>query len=94
MGRSPKDRSPPTVADLPPDPKAVHNERTKYTATWLNTAGASAITVGVIAPLAALTFSYPEPPVPLEGLAVGVGAFFLAGTVLHLLSRLVLGRLK
>jgi hypothetical protein len=39
----------------------VHNERTKLTANWLDRAGTAAITVGVIAPLAALIFGYGSP---------------------------------
>jgi hypothetical protein len=67
----------PSVADLPPDRKSIHNERAKCMATWLNSAGASAVTVGVIAPLAALAFGYPNSPVPLDGLLLGMGLFLL-----------------
>lgn len=68
----------------------IHNERTKLTATWLNSIAAAAVAVGAIAPsitAAAGTIS------PL--LAAGLAMFWLfVGAGLHFSARAILGRLK
>lgn len=67
----------------------IHNERTKLTANWLDRAGTAAITVGVIAPLAAAVFGYATQSSernlaigvvsPLMLLATGLGVYVLTG---------------
>jgi hypothetical protein len=72
----------------------VHNKRTKLTANWLDRAGTAAITIGVIAPLAALIFGYGSPTASQEKLVVGVILWFLTGVPLHVVARLLLKRLQ
>lgn len=36
--------------------ETIHNEKTKYTATWLNAASVACLTSGVLAPVAGLIF--------------------------------------
>jgi hypothetical protein len=54
----------------------VHNERTKLTANWLDRASTAAITLGVVAPLAAAVFGYPSPPVSAVNLFIGIAVVF------------------
>ncbi|BCM86274.1 hypothetical protein [Methylobacterium indicum] len=74
----------------------IDKERTKLTATYLNTAAGGLFTAGVIAPVVAATFG-------VSGAAGGPSALTLAGGVaiflgcsvgLHLLARTVLKGLK
>jgi hypothetical protein len=72
----------------------VQNERTKLTATWLNTLPTALVAAGAFAPLAALLYGIAE----LKGerasaLALAAGCLAL-GTGLHLLGRALLGRLR
>lgn len=68
----------------------VHNEKTKLTATWLNSVAAAAVAVGGIAPsVAAVTGTIGA----LAALALF--AFWVsAGVGLHLWARSILSRLK
>ncbi|TXM66295.1 hypothetical protein FV226_23765 [Methylobacterium sp. WL12] len=68
----------------------IHNERTKLSATWLNSIAAAAVAVGGIAPsIAAVTGTLS----PL--LAAGLVLFwFLVGAGLHFTARAILGRLR
>jgi hypothetical protein len=69
----------------------IHNERTKLTATWINTLAAAFIAAGAVAPVAAILYglsAFPVAPERLVGLAVGcvaigVGVHFLARTNLE-----------
>lgn len=71
----------------------VHNERTKYLATLINTVAAAAIAAGVIAPLVA--YSYGVPGAMTQGLTILVSLVWLTtGAILHLAVRLILGRLR
>jgi hypothetical protein len=72
----------------------IHNERTKLTANWLDRAGTAAITLGVIAPLAAAVFGYGTPTLSERKLAIGIAFWFLAGVALHVVARLLLRRLR
>jgi uncharacterized membrane protein YdjX (TVP38/TMEM64 family) len=72
----------------------IHNERTKLTANWLDRAGTAAVTIGVIAPIAAAVFGYGNPPFSTGRLAIGVAFWFLTGVALHLIARLLLKRLQ
>ena len=73
----------------------VHNERTKYLATWLNTIASAAVVLGVIAPLAAAFYgaSGANAPSPLT-LGIGALIWFVSGLTLHRAVRLILGRLR
>ena len=62
----------------------IHNEQTKLTATWLDTAGTASIAVGVIAPLAAAVFGYPVAPGSPKNLFIGLAFWLSAGIVLPL----------
>ena len=68
----------------------IHNERTKLSATWLNSIAAAAVAVGGIAPsIAAVTGTLS--PILAAGLVV---FWFLVGAGLHLTARAILGRLR
>ena len=54
----------------------IHNERTKLTASWLDRASTAALTLGVVAPLAAAVFGYPDTPVSAGNLLIGIGFWF------------------
>jgi hypothetical protein len=78
---------------MEPDEKTVHNERIKYTATFLNTIAVGCVALGALTPIAAM----------MEGVARGtdprltlvrVGGWIIAGGVLHLCVRWLLGRLR
>jgi multisubunit Na+/H+ antiporter MnhG subunit len=66
----------------------VHNERTKLTANWLDRASTTSVTLGVIAPLAAVIFGYPSSPVSAGNLLIGIVFWFLTAMGLHFLARL------
>lgn len=72
----------------------VHNERTKLTASWLNTLATALIAAGGFAPLAAMIYGISELHIgapyiaPMTLSCVGGGAF------LHLVARGYLGRLQ
>ncbi|RVU21135.1 hypothetical protein [Methylobacterium oryzihabitans] len=74
----------------------VHNERTKLTATYLNTAADGMVTAGVIAPLAAAAFgvSGASGHLPTLTLALGVLIFLFGSIALHAPARYVLKGLK
>ena len=71
----------------------VHNERTKYLATLVNTVAATSIGGGVIAPLVAVTYGVPGPIGGYGTLLVSV-AWFGTGIALHFGVRRILGRLR
>ena len=76
--------------------KAVHNERIKLTAGYLNTAAGGMFTAGVIAPLVAAVFGVAGPsggPGALT-LLFGVAIFIGCSVGLHLLARTVLKGLR
>jgi hypothetical protein len=74
----------------------VHNERTKLTANYLNTAATGFLGAGVVAPLAAAVFGLTGPgsPVSTLTLAFGILIFFAVSIGLHIAARYVLKRLK
>ena len=72
----------------------VHNERTKLTATWINTLAAAFIAAGAVAPIAAILYglsAFPVAPERLVGLAIACVAI---GVGIHMLARAELGRLR
>ena len=74
----------------------THNERTKLTATYLNTAAGSLFTAGVVAPIAAAVFGVTGPAGHVPTLTLGLGAliFLCASIALHAAARYVLKGLK
>lgn len=72
----------------------VRNEQTKLTASWLNALAAALVAAGVFAPVAALIYGFT--PIALDNRYLLVVAFgcFVLGSVLHLLGRAFLGRLR
>lgn len=71
----------------------IHNERTKYLATLVNTVAAGTIVAGVVAPVFAFTFGMPGPI--SGGFAIAVSlVWLLAGVTLHFMVRVILGRLR
>ncbi len=85
----------------PPSPdrvsnKAADNERTKLLASALNTLGTATITVGVLAPATGILygFSSPTPGRTLSELIAAALVRLVAGSTLHILGQLALGRIK
>jgi len=76
--------------------KAVRNERVKLFAGALDRLSTQMVTVGTIAPIAAVLygFSAPVAGLPFPTLAVGALAWLGAGCVLHALAQLTLGRIR
>ena len=74
----------------------IENERTKLTATYLNTAATGCLGAGVVAPLAAAVFGLAGPGLPISTLTLGLGIliFLVASILLHLAARYVLKGLK
>ncbi|QFU15686.1 hypothetical protein GDR74_05345 [Microvirga thermotolerans] len=72
----------------------IHNEQTKLTATWFNTIGTAAMTVGVLAPVATALYGFAATPLQTETLVIGALAWLLAGLSLHLTARFVLRGLR
>lgn len=70
----------------------MHNERTKLLANFLNSGATAAVTVGILAPLAAAMFRLPTAPDWL--LAAGVFLWLGFAVLLHVLAHRVLGELR
>lgn len=71
----------------------VHNERTKLTAAWLNGLGTALVAAGFFAPAAALLYGLSPPATGLNYMfGLGFGCLGL-GIGLHVVGRVVLGRL-
>jgi len=71
----------------------IHNERTKYLATLLNTVAAATIVAGVIAPVIAFTYGVPGPIADWLTVAISL-VWLLTGAALHYAVRVILGRLR
>jgi len=69
----------------------VHNERTKYTATWLNTASIGCLVVGVITPLGDLLRD--DSVIPIRTLVVTL-IWLALSFARHWGVRALLGRLR
>ena len=72
----------------------VHNERTKLTATWINTLAAAFIAAGAVAPIAAVLYGLSALPVELGRLISLALACVTIGCGIHFLARAQLGRLR
>lgn len=82
--------------DHAPDPrpsKLVHNERTKLTATMLNGAATTTVAAGVITPLIAWSYGVTGRPDAVFTVLLSA-AWLVVGSVLHLVARSMLGRLR
>jgi hypothetical protein len=70
------------------------DERTKLTASWLNTLASGVMITGVVAPIVAAYFNVPGPAqVGLLSLIVSSMAWFLGGLGLHWVARAILRKL-
>ena len=75
--------------------KTVHNERTKLTATLLNGVAIASVVAGVITPLAALSFGFGSTSSRNTIAALLISfAWLNVGLSLHIVARIVLGRLR
>jgi len=73
----------------------IRNERTKITATWINTLAAATVATGVIAPIAAVVFGLPmSGTISRPAFAIATLVWLLLGIALHLWARRILGRLQ
>ena len=72
----------------------VHNERLKLSANVLNGASIACLTVGAIAPLAALVYASGTVTLSLGFYGVAGFSWLLAAAALHLLARETLGGLQ
>ena len=68
----------------------VFNEILKLRASWLNTLAAATISIGVIAPVAAVLYGSSQLAASIHELALLVGAFMSVGRFLHAVAQLVL----
>jgi hypothetical protein len=72
-----------------------HNERTKLSANALDRASTAALTIGVLAPMAAALYNLTAgPAVETWFLIVGVLIWLFAAGALHFIARVVLGGLR
>ena len=72
----------------------VENERTKLTASWLNSLAVAVIAAGVFAPAAALVYGLSQLSMSVGSVSGIVMVCFAIGLILHWLARLLLGRLR
>ncbi len=72
----------------------VHNERTKLTASWLNTLAAALIAAGAFAPAAASLYGLSALPIGALYLSVVALACTAAGVSLHVVALATLRRLR
>jgi hypothetical protein len=73
----------------------IHNERTKLTATLLNTVASGLLITGVVAPLVALVYGVPG-PAQAAGWLIAVSSFacLAASITIHFVARFVLRALR
>ena len=72
----------------------IHNERTKLTATWINTLAAALIAAGAVAPIAAILYGLSTLPISLGRIVVLAVACAAVGVAIHFGARAVLGSLR
>lgn len=74
---------------------AVHNERLKLTANYLNTGASACLAAGVVAPFAARVFGYTGGQTPSTlTFGIGVATFLIASAGLHAAARYILKGLR
>jgi hypothetical protein len=76
------------------DVSLVHNERTKLTATWLNSQATALVAAGTFAPAAALVYGLSRPGLGAIYIGALMSACFVIGFVLHMAARATLGSLR
>jgi hypothetical protein len=72
----------------------VENERTKLTATWLNTLATALIATGALAPAAAALIGISILPIAVSRVIVLAACCIVVGSAIHLASRRLLGSLR
>lgn len=72
----------------------VHNEKTKLTATWMNTLASGSLLVGVVTPTAAVIYGPTRLTAPAWAAGLAGLVFILLGLALHLFARGMLEGLK
>ena len=72
----------------------IENERTKLLANALDRASTACITVGVLAPVAAVLYGASGTRLELWAFALGGAIWLSAAVALHWVARMVLGGLK
>lgn len=72
----------------------VHNERTKLTASWLNTVATALMAAGAFAPGAAWLYGLPSLPIGNFNLLAIALACIAAGTGIHVAAVALIGRLR
>jgi hypothetical protein len=72
----------------------IDNERTKLLANALDRASTACVTVGLLAPIAAVLYGASASFAGMWAFALGGGIWLLAAIALHLVARFVLGGLK
>ena len=72
----------------------VHNERTKLTASWLNTLATALIAAGAFAPATAWLYGLSALPIGAFYLSVIALACAAAGFSIHVFALALLGRLR
>jgi hypothetical protein len=71
----------------------VQDERTKLTATFLNSIATAMVVAGAVVPFAAFTYELPGAASGQAIILVGV-SWAVAGVIMHLMARRILGRLS
>ena len=73
----------------------IHNERIKLSASWVNALAVTIVATGVIAPMAAVAFGLSTIGTVSTSVLVPLTiAWLVLGIVLHIVARLMLGRLQ
>jgi hypothetical protein len=72
----------------------VHNERTKLTASWLNTLATALIAAGVFAPAIAVLYGLSNLSFGRGFIAAVLCGCIVIGAVIHLGAWLLLGRMR
>ena len=73
---------------------AIQNERTKLLANALDRTSTACVTVGLLAPIAAVIYGATGTAMQLWAFVLIAGIWLSAAIALHLMARIVLGGLK
>jgi len=71
----------------------IENERTKLLANAFDRASTACITVGILAPIAAVLYGATGTPMTLWAFGLAWAIWFLCAAALHLIARVILGGL-
>ena len=72
----------------------VHNERTKLTASWLNTLATALVAAGVFAPAAAVLYGLSSTQLGRGFLALILLGCVTLGVAIHLVALKLIGRMR